>query len=352
MDPERESPNPGPWTSPAPGEVRDPRLGTMTADRVGPTRPERGERERPFPESSGLPARLAARRPGRRLTVWAVLVPESLAYATIAGVSPVVGLYAAAAALVLYAPLAAPATWSSARCPPPRPSRPAPSPTVAAGSHDFVALTTALAVATGVSALVAGLLRLGFLASFISEPVIKGFIVGLALTIIIGPAAQAVRRRGRLGQLLREALGTFTALGETHWPTFVVGLLSLVLVLGLRRFLPLVPGSLVAVAAGHRSSSAVRPRPAGRRGRGHHHPGLPHVGLPSGLRWTYLSLVGPAVGVMLVGFAEGLGAAKTYAARAGYDVDANKELLGLGAANVAPGSRPAWSSTAACPRPR
>ena len=121
------------------------------------------------------------------LTVWAVLVPEALAYASIAGVSPVVGLYAAPPALVLYAafgssrhlvvgPMSATAALSAA----------AVADLTAAGPTTSLAFTGALALMTGVLALPAGLLRLGFLANFISEPVLKGFIIGLALTIIIG----------------------------------------------------------------------------------------------------------------------------------------------------------------------
>ena len=121
------------------------------------------------------------------LTVWAVLVPESLAYASIAGVSPVVGLYAAPPALVLYAafgssrylitgPMSATAALSAA----------AVADLATGGPANFTAYTSVLALVTGVLALLAGLLRLGFLANFISEPVLKGFIVGLALTIIIG----------------------------------------------------------------------------------------------------------------------------------------------------------------------
>jgi MFS superfamily sulfate permease-like transporter len=121
------------------------------------------------------------------LTVWAVLVPEALAYATIAGVSPVVGLYAAPPALVLYAlfgssrylvvgPMAATAALSAA----------AVADLATGGPQNFVAFTAALAIATGVLALLAGLFRLGFLATFISEPVMKGFIIGLALTILMG----------------------------------------------------------------------------------------------------------------------------------------------------------------------
>jgi hypothetical protein len=120
-------------------------------------------------------------------TVWAVLVPESLAYATVAGVSPVVGLYAAPAALVFFAlfgssrhlvtgPMSATAALSAA----------AVADLATGGPDNFAAFTSALAIVTGVIALVAGLLKLGFLANFISEPVLKGFIVGLALTIIVG----------------------------------------------------------------------------------------------------------------------------------------------------------------------
>jgi sulfate permease, SulP family len=123
------------------------------------------------------------------LTVWAVLVPEALAYASIAGVSPVVGLYAAPGALILYAafgssrqlvvgPMAATAALSAATI----------AALVPTGSNQFAALTAGLAIATGLVALIAGVLRLGFLASFISEPVLKGFIVGLALTILVGQA--------------------------------------------------------------------------------------------------------------------------------------------------------------------
>src|SRR4051794_36590302 len=66
--------------------------------------------------------------------------------------------------------------------------------------------------------------------------------------------------------------------------------------------------------------------------------GLPTLGVPTGLAWDdYLTLVGPAVGVLLVGFAEGLAAAKTYAARAGYDIDADRELAALGVANLGAG---------------
>src|SRR6201991_470425 len=180
------------------------------------------------------------------LTVWAVLVPEALAYASIAGVSPVVGLYAAPPALVLYAllgssrhlvvgPMSATAALSAATV----------GALVAGNSHHFVAMTAALAIVTGAAALFAGLARLGFLASFISEPVIKGFIVGLALTIVVGqvPKLLGVEKHG--GDFFEQAWGVIRHLGDVDGLTVVVGLGSLAVVLLLKRWLPAIPGSLV-----------------------------------------------------------------------------------------------------------
>ena len=114
--------------------------------------------------------------------------------------------------------------------------------------------------------------------------------------------------------------------------------------LGLAPLAPLVPASLVAVLSarwrGRSSTSTTR----AWRSSGAIDSGLAALALPDVGAADYLELVGPAVGVLLIGFAEGLGAAKTYAARAGYEVDPNRELLGLGAANLGAGlSRRAWS---------
>lgn len=273
------------------------------------------------------------------LTVWAVLVPESLAYATIAGVSPVVGLYAAVPALVLYAvigsslhlvvgPMSATAALSAGIV----------GTFVAAGSDRYAALTTALALVTGVIGVIAGLARLGFLASFISEPVLKGFIVGLALTIVAGQLPKLFGVPGGDGDFFAKLWHLIASLDQTSATTLAVGLLSLVAVLGLRRWLPLVPGSLVAVLLGIVAVAVFHLDRHGVEIVGPIQSGLPAVGVPRGLSWDdYLALVGPAVGVLLVGFAEGLAAAKTYAARAGYDIDANRELAGLGVANLGAG---------------
>ncbi|MFI6432398.1 SulP family inorganic anion transporter [Rhodococcus oryzae] len=273
------------------------------------------------------------------LTVWAVLVPEALAYATIAGVPPVVGLYAAIPSLILYAavgssrhlvvgPMSATAALSAAII----------APLAGADGGKYLALSAVLAIATGIVGLLAGMIRLGFIASFISEPVLKGFIVGLALTIIIGQVPKLFGVPKSEGNFFEQAWGVISHLGDTDWRTLTVGVLSLAVVLGLKRWLPLVPGSLLAVLLGIAAVTVFGLDGEGVEIVGHIDSGLPSVGLPGGVGFDdYVDLLGPAVGVLLIGFAEGLGAAKTYAAKAGYEVDANRELLGLGAANLGSG---------------
>ncbi|HTU84301.1 MAG TPA: SulP family inorganic anion transporter [Solirubrobacteraceae bacterium] len=272
------------------------------------------------------------------LTVWAVLVPEALAYASIAGVSPVVGLYAAPGALIFYAafgssrhlvtgPMSATAALSAA----------AVAQYATAGSGQFTMFTAALAISAGAVAIVAGLLRLGFLANFISEPVMKGFIVGLALTIIAGQLPELFGVEKGSGDFFQKIWDLITKLGDTHVLTLVVGLGSLAIVFGLRRFAPAVPGSLVAVLAGVIAVALLHLDKHGVEIVGHIDRGLPSLGVPHLSFQDYLRLAGSGIGVMLVGFAEGLGAAKTYAAQHHYEVDANRELVGVGAANVASG---------------
>ena len=272
------------------------------------------------------------------LTVWAVLVPEALAYATIAGVSPVVGLYAAPGALILYAafgssrhmvtgPMAATAALSAA----------AVAQFATQGSDNFVALTVALAITTGIVATVAGLLRLGFLASVISEPVLKGFIVGLALTIIIGQLPKLLGVEGGDGNFFEKLLDLLTSLGGTNGWTLLVGLVSLAIVVGFKWFAPVVPGSLVAVGFGILIVVLFGMDQKGVEIVGSINGGLPSLGVPDVALKDYLGLAPSAVGIALVGFAEGLGAAKTYAAKNHYEIDANRELLGIGAANLGAG---------------
>lgn len=272
------------------------------------------------------------------ITVWAVLVPEALAYATIAGVSPVVGLYAAPGALLLYAmfgssrhlvvgPMSATAALSASIVA-----------TVAApGSDAFTTATVALAICVGIAGIVAALLRLGFLTNFISEPVLKGFIVGLALTIIIGQVPHLLGIAAVSGDFFEKSVGVLRELGTVHVPTVIVGLGSLAIVVILKERAPVLPGSLIAVAVGILAVKAFGLEDRGVEIVGAIPAGLPPIGLPNLDIETWGAIAPASIGVLLVGVAEGLGAAKAYAARNHYDVDADRELLGVGAANLAAG---------------
>lgn len=273
------------------------------------------------------------------LTVWAVLIPESLAYASIAGVSPVVGLYAAPPALILYAafgssrhlvvgPMSATAALSAA----------AVADLTTGGPEDVLAFTGVLALMTGVLALIAGLLRLGFLANFISEPVLKGFIVGLALTIMIGQVPKLFGIEKERGNFFEQLWGVISHLGDSHGRTLAVGAVSLTVVVALRRWVPAIPGSLVAVTVGVLAVVLFDLDNKGVDVVGKIDSGLPRLGLPEGVGLDdYLRTAASAGGVMLIGFVEGLGAAKTYASRSHYAIDANRELVALGAGNLGSG---------------
>ena len=270
------------------------------------------------------------------LTVWAVLVPEALAYATIAGVSPVIGLYAAPAALVLYAlfgssrhlvvgPMAATAALSGAAV------------ASISGDADPAALTAGLALTVGALGVLAAVARLGFLASFISEPVLKGFIVGLALTIIAGQLPKLFGVPGGEGDFFEKAWNLVTSLGETSGWTLAVGAGSLAVVLVLHQVSARLPAPLIAVVLGIVVVSVFGLDAKGVQIVGQIEGGLPPLGLPSVAGSDYVALLGSAVGILLVAFAEGVGAAKNYAAKGHYDIDPNQELLGVGAANIGAG---------------
>ena len=269
------------------------------------------------------------------LTVWAVLVPESLAYASIAGVSPIVGLYAAPAALVLYAifgssrhlivgPSAATAALSAATVG-----------DLVAGGGDFLAMTAALAITVGIVALVAGLLRLGFIASLISAPVLKGFIVGLALTIMVGQLPKLFGVPAGSGNFFEQLADLVGNLGDSSLVTILIGFGSLAIVLAGRRVGPVMPGALI-VLVGSVAAIEIFGLSDDIAVVGHIESGLPSLELPDVGFGDVGALVAGAAGIMFVGFAEGLGAAKAYA-KNGDEIDPNRELIGLGVANLGAG---------------
>jgi SulP family sulfate permease len=273
------------------------------------------------------------------LTVWALMVPEAMAYASLAGMPPETGLYAA-----LVAPLAYAIFGTS------RQLNVGPSSTVAvlsfsivaglsAGSDTatFYALTAGLAVLTGAFFIIAGLVKLGFLADFMSRPVLDGFIVGLAMTIAAGQLHKLFGIHETGDNFFGDILAVITNMNEAVLATTIVGIGSLVFLFILERFMPRIPAALVVTFAAILLVSAFNLVEQGVEVIGEIPAGLPSLSWPDIGLEQWFSLIPGAIAIVIVGFAESVAASRTYARKHGYKVDANQEMIALGAANMSTG---------------
>lgn len=272
------------------------------------------------------------------LTVVALLIPEGMAYAQIAGVPPQAAFYAAPIGLLLFAILgtsrqlvvavsAAIASMSFAVV----------SQIAEPNTTEFVVVTAALAVLSGAFAVLAGLLKLGRVAQFFSESVMVGFISGLALVIAIKQVPKLLGIEGSSGNFWERLWHILRHAGDTHWLTLLVGLVCLMLLLALEHFFERIPAALVALVVGIGVSAALGLDGHGVKIVGDIPSGLARPKWPS-ITWEQWQLLIPgALGIALVGFAEAIGPARAFAAEHHQPVDPDQELVGLGAANVGAG---------------
>ena len=273
------------------------------------------------------------------LTVWALMVPEAMAYASLAGMPPETGLYAA-----LVAPLAYAVFGTS------RQLNVGPSSTVAvlsfsivaglaAGSDPstFYALTAALAVLTGALFIVAGLVKLGFLADFMSRPVLDGFVVGLAMTIAAGQLHKLFGIHETGDNFFGDVAAVITNLDEAVLVTTVIGLGSLAFLFLLEKVMPRIPAALLVTFLAIIIVSALNLTEQGVEVIGEIPAGLPSLEWPDIGLSQWISLIPGAIAIVVVGFAESVAAARTYARKHDYDVDADQEMIALGASNLATG---------------
>jgi high affinity sulfate transporter 1 len=270
------------------------------------------------------------------ISVAAVAIPTALAYAQIIGFQPVVGLYAAILPLVAYAvfgtsrhlivnPDAATCALVATTLTP-----------LAAGDPDSLAtLSVALAFCTGLLCIGAGLLRLGFVADFLSKPILVGFLNGVAIHIFLGQIGKvfgfAMTGHGIIPSLI-EFVGK---LPETHTATLVVGGLTLGILLVTRRFLPRIPAPLVAVVFGVVLVQALDLEAKGVAVVGHVPSGLPPWRWPTFDPALVPTVIGGALGVTLLSFSNAMVVARGFAAKGKYDVDADREFFALGASQIA-----------------
>lgn len=268
----------------------------------------------------------------------ALVIPESVGYAQVAGLPPEVGLFAAPLALVGYAlvgasRLAAVATASAVSAV----SASVVGNVAGGDTAAFVALSAALAIASGLVYLVVGLARMGWIANFMSQPVLEGFIIGLALFIIAGQVDGLVGVE-TAGEFALARLASWLARVAGWDPlTMAVGVLALGMLFGLHRWLPKVPGALVVLVLGMGAVAAFDLDGRGVEVVGELPTGLPTLGWPDVDAGAMLALVPGALAVTLVGFSEGFAAVNAFKADDDGAIDVDRELVAFGTANVGAG---------------
>jgi SulP family sulfate permease len=286
------------------------------------------------------------------LTVGAMLVPQAMAYALLAGLPPEVGLYAATIPVIIYAlfgtsrqlavgPVAIVSLMTASAL----------ASIVEEGSAEYLEAAALLALMVGVVHLILGGGRLGFLVDFLSHSVLVGFTAAAALIIGFSQVKHvlgiSVPRQKHFIDTVREVM---SAASETHGATAALGFTALVVLLVLKRVVPRFPAALLVVAG-----SVVAVRLFGLEDEGVSVVGdipdsLPAFGLPDFSGSLISDLAVTAVVITIVGFMESIAVAKVYARRHRYDVGPNSELIGLGAANVAAGLFGGYPITGGCSR--
>jgi sulfate permease, SulP family len=271
------------------------------------------------------------------LTVAVMLVPQGMAYALLAGLPPVVGLYASTVPLLVYAlfgssrqlavgPVAIVSLLTLSGV----------SALAAPGTQEFIALAALLALMTGVIQLVLGLLRAGFIVNFLSHAVISGFTSAAAIVIGLSQLRQLLGVPLASGHsvvgLLMEAV---QRLGETNPWTLAIGLGSIAALVAARRVAPRFPAALLVVAAATIITYVFRLHERGVGIVGEVPGGFPALAIPTFGAGTLLALLPVALTISFVGFMESIAVARSIAAREKYRVDADQELKGLGLANLA-----------------
>jgi high affinity sulfate transporter 1 len=269
---------------------------------------------------------------------WAVMVPVALAYAGLAGMPPQIGLVTAFAALAAYAVFGTSrqlrVTTSSTMA---IMSASVVGPLAAGDVAVYIALTATLALIVGALLLAAGLMRLGFLADFLAKPVVTGFIIGVAITIIIGQLPKLLGLPPVSGPIVDQLAQMAASVDDANIATAALGIGSLVVILVLKRVAPRLPGALVALIGGILLVVWLDLAERGVAIVGEVSTSLPVPGVPNVSLAQITLLVAGAAGLMVLASGESLGGARAFAARNRYRIDADQELVALGAANVASG---------------
>jgi high affinity sulfate transporter 1 len=266
----------------------------------------------------------------------ALLVPQGMAYAALAGLPPVTGLYATLVPLVVYfvlgpsrililGPDSAVAPLVAAAIVP-----------LAAAGDERIALAGMLAILVGSIMFIGGLARFGFVTELLSMPVRLGYLMGIAVTVIVAQLPKLFGFSVDSESFLRGTRDFVTGLDETNATALAIGIASLALIVALRRVAPRVPGVFLAVV-GATAAVALLGLADQVPVVGNVPAGLPAFGFPDVTFDDLKTLIPAAVGIAFVAFADTSVLSRSYAGRLRQDVDQNQELAVLGVTNIATG---------------
>ena len=267
------------------------------------------------------------------LTVAAMLVPQAMAYAELGGLPPSAGFRAALVALPIYAILGTSRHLGIGPEPGTAVLAALTVAPLAAGDPDrYLALMAALAGIVGAFALLAGLLRLGFIAELLSKPVLIGYITGVGLTLLSSQLASLLGAEVTSGDFFPRFWELLTSLDTIDPVTSVIGVGTLIIIVVFRRFRPTAPGALIGLAL---ATIAVSAFDLDTPTVGQIDGALPQASIPDVGISDLVSLLGPAAGLLLIAYTDNILTARSIATKEGYAIDPNRELVALGAVNAA-----------------
>ena len=282
------------------------------------------------------------------LTAAAVVIPQAMAYASIAGLPVEVGLYTALVPMIVYAffgtsrPLSVSTTSTIAMLTATELQRV----TSSSDPYDYIVPAATLAFLVGIFLLLAGFFRLGFISNFISDPILTGFKAGIGVVIFFGQLGKVLGLSIDADSILGTIVQIFQNLDAISWPTVIISVITIGILILLPRYLPKIPAALVAVAAGILISALVDLQALGVVLVGPIPAGLPSLSLPD---FSLFAALWPgALGIALMSFVESAAAGRAFAGRGDPIPDASQEMIALGLSNVGGGltqSMPAGGGT-------
>ncbi|HFQ4953198.1 TPA: SulP family inorganic anion transporter [Vibrio vulnificus] len=269
-------------------------------------------------------------------SVVAVALPVAIAYAQLTGVSAIVGLYSCVLPMLVYAlmgtsrqlivgPDAATCAVIAAVV----------TPLAAGDATKHWQLVMTMTAMTGMWCVLASRLKLGILADFLSRPILLGLLNGVALTIIVGQFAKVVGWKYEQRYLLERLWEAPQRLADLHWPTLALSVATVAVYLITKRFRPSWPAAMLAILITTASVWLLRLQEVGVLVVGLTQGGFPNFQTPEFELGVTRELVVPALNLAMVSFVSMMLTARSFAAKNGYDIDADKEFRALGFANIA-----------------